>query len=286
MRKSISTRRFMKNRAVYLLILVFVLTMLFGCSAEKKKESPENSETVTTTITSEPTPTPTPSPSPSPTPTPTPRLVKVIKYEAVAGDWVPYQKDEYDDNENKIRTQYSDGEKIYEYNENDQCIKESYSSSISTSVKEYVYDGDLLIKTTEDFKMENYNMETIYTNVYEYDDRGKTIVAYYTCEHIDDGTKSESKGEYEYDSDDRLVKKTFYDTDSGELEYDSVTKYEYGRSGNLVRETFDSEGIGLTTTVYEYDDMGRIIKETIDFSSYSIYLSSYSTSYEYEYFYE
>lgn len=279
----------MKNRIIRISAVALVFALFVGCSKEQKQvESGSVSEVeTTTTVASEATPTPTP--LPSPTPTPTPRLVKVVKYESVGGDWVTYQTDEFDENGNKILTTTKESETTYDYNENNQCVAEHYVSDIATQETNYFYEGELLTKRTQIMTLTEYDSETEFESSYEYDETGKISVEYYTNTSKYNNSVSyysERRFEYEYDSEGNLIKTTGYANENGEYVYDSTKTFEYGKSGNLVREIYDSKGYGVTTSIYEYDAVGNKIKETIEFDSYSLYASDRYDSYEYEYFYE
>lgn len=275
------------HKAYVLLMLCLSLCLLvFGCSKDsstsEKSEETDAAVTVETTAEALPTPSPTPSPSPTPTPTPTPRLVKKIQYEPVGNDWVPYQTTEYDEYGNAVYSWYNNGggDVTYEYNDDHQLIKSVMSTNYSVITTEYFYDGDLLSIMKATYSYSDGSEDEIIEHRSEYDDNGREISDTLTTP---DGPR---KTIYEYD-DDHLVKQVTYEFENDELGIiESSTTYEYGRSGNLVRETMDIPGTCTRVTIYEYDENGDVIRETFDCTWDSIYLSNEHAEYEYEYFYE
>lgn len=183
---------------------------------------------------------------------------------------------EYDKNGNKIKMiQYEEGkekdmEVLYEYDENNRCIKETCigSDGVSRYVNDYSYDenGKLINKDTNgeeangtvhkdghDFVYENgLLMKEVYManeatviaeRVYTYDANSNLL----TVELVsyDSSTPSAVEKEYTYDEAGRMLSAT-------ECEYNITTIYEYNEKGLLVKE----QKADYEPTLYEYYDNG------------------------------
>lgn len=286
-----------KNKSkLYLLVLVVCLLFVAaGCSkldSNGDDTRASNSEAVETTPT--PTPTPEPTSTPTPSPTPTPRLVKRVKYESVANDWVISETEEYDENGNKIHVFSDSSEYFYEYDDNNLILRETCKSLKPDFEFEYedvyTYEDDLLVNENA-ASHSSYN-ENKWDYTYEYDESGiKTAATKIISTHyLGDGktdTVETYKILYEHNDSGDITRETTYLCENDELgEVYSVRTFEYGRSGNLIREINTIDGLGIYTNIYEYDDEGRLIKESYDFEATTIYVSSEYYDYEYEYFYE
>lgn len=138
------------------------------------------------------------------------------------------------------------------------------SDKISGYIYDYEYDAEGRI-TEEVSQMqgrkEDGSMFDPFVSSHEYDERGNRIRT--ASRHIsEDGTESEAGGhtiDYEYDSNDRLVKKTFFRFDNGETYTDEYTYDAGGHLTRLVCEDMMDVG-GVTTVENTYDANGNIVR--------------------------
>lgn len=175
------------------------------------------------------------------------------------------------------------------------------SDRTSGYIYEYEYDAEGRIMeeiSHAQSKREDGSMRDPFVYSHEYDEHGNRIrtMARYILE---DGTESEAGGytlDYEYDSNDRLVKKTLFRFDNGEfytdefaydadghltrLVSDEVTdargvitvENTYDANGNIVRmmrDTYNEWGLGKHEIIereHEYDTNGNIVRETFVYS--------------------
>lgn len=161
---------------------------------------------------------------------------------------------DYDARGNLIREfiEYEDGnqeEYSYSYNSLDQLVREVYTEDDNTTVSIYEYDEKGLNTAIYSFLLDG-TFDAKVTR--EYDSNGRLIKRsyYYTPDEIDFYTLCS------YDSQGRLIGEKSYQSDDSP--YDSEA-YEYDSSGRMMKMIgYDSEGLLNYSIVYEFDQDGNI----------------------------
>lgn len=161
------------------------------------------------------------------------------------------RKFKYDSNGN-ITEINSDGYIIkYEYDLNGNLLKEAFDS---TNYTEYTYDSNGNCLTEDKYIDGNLS----YSYVYTYDSNGSLI----ECIHQLFLDTYNEKQILKYDQFGNVFE--FYS--NGRSKYE----YEYDSNNKLIKigkEYFSLDNtIGKTTTTYQYDDNGKLVKETSEFS--------------------
>ncbi|MCM1388153.1 MAG: hypothetical protein NC231_12565 [Bacillus sp. (in: Bacteria)] len=213
--------------------------------------------------------------------------------------WSHISKNEYDDNENQIKltttqmSDYGDGLKTYimgsewEYDDNNRMIKAIYYAddgitvsqtceyaydSAGNCITETAYDADGSVTSTVDreYDAEGHVIKETQTNAdgsgytlteSEYDNRGNMIKQsteskydYYTASYL---------SEYEYDTDDRQVRYTYYS--DGVMK--SMSCREYDEHGNMIKDiSYNTDETWAGITEYKYMALQDYLaaKESID----------------------
>ena len=236
---------------------------------------------------------PTSSPTGTPKPTPVMRLVSSTMYTMGYKFETPhgcFGEERYDENYSEynesgnVSVSLSEGNAaFYEYNENDQIIRETIIGDSETIV-DYEYDGDKLVHKTRggDFIREDY--------VYEYDDSGVMVASICDSESSflqDPPNKLCTKTLYTYDSEGRVINEEVYYWDGSSLGdlYYAIT-YEYDSDGKLIRdETYNADINSNYIREYEYDWYGTLSKLTASREWLDPDMPE-SSNYSMEFFYE
>ncbi|MBR4343556.1 MAG: hypothetical protein IKP88_12790 [Lachnospiraceae bacterium] len=170
----------------------------------------------------------------------------------------------------------ADYEETFKYDSNGNIIQNNGRENMSGNyTMEKTYSGNLVQKSV--YKDEY--SSGVYT--YTYDKDGKLVHFEYKGESTMDGDTSQMENTYdfEYDKKGREIYERWEDTiiDTFREEYytfnskgfltevlintagaEAVYKYKYNKAGDLIQETYISEGY-TTTTTYEYDELGYLI---------------------------
>ncbi len=165
---------------------------------------------------------------------------------------------EYDDRNNVTKkTQRTElgNEFVYEYTYDDQNrvvkeVKNSYGS-VTVTTNEYDEHGNLT-KITEN---PSDGEKKVREHRYQYDERGNILKK----EYINGGALVQTT-EYEYDSADRVIKRTNY---SAENKIIGTVTIEYDADGNTLREKCEAGEAGDSLTpydsIYRYDEFGNMV---------------------------
>lgn len=153
-----------------------------------------------------------------------------------------------------VETDAADGSwvHIYTYNDQLQLVNET-SYRAAEGVR-----GDVMDSRDYEYKtLENGNVQkTCQQNnlLEEYDPEGRLVMS----GRLD----SETKYYYEYDENNRLIKKSC-ETRTG---YAGNTQYDYDENGNLIKEeSFDTDNRSTGYYEYTYDAEGRLIHKVIHY---------------------
>ena len=153
---------------------------------------------------------------------------------------------EFDDQGNKVKESKSDNVTTYEYDENNNLIREFryYSGRLSGyTIYEYDNNNNLISEASYDAKGNKGR-----SSLYEYDENGNKVK---DTMYKSDGTV-DGYWIYEYDRNSNCIRHTEEDGTYAEYKYDS--------NGNKIEETYRFPNGNWTTEKYEYNDKNQLVK--------------------------
>lgn len=171
----------------------------------------------------------------------------------------------------------------YSYNDDGKVIKELTTSYTGTITKEYEYNenGDLVVEKM-DSALGDINTNYILTTVYDenglplnrVDENGEVIENYELDSNGNIIKENYPEGggvTYEYDDQNRLIKKTIFNSDGTVA---SIT--EYNEDGNMILLALDE----TSKNEYAYDEKGNIISDIMYMGEEIIIITEYKNEYD------
>lgn len=141
------------------------------------------------------------------------------------------------------------------FNLTNKIIMEYNSAGLLTLREEYIYDSisaAWLTSSKREYDYDSHNNMTLYKMYNNTVDRTGFVLNY------------NSKQENEYDSNDNLISKKNLEWDNATSSWDTIAKYRYIYSGNILMEQIDSSwSYNNTSTIYTYNALGKVTEKIV-----------------------